>query len=190
MSFTSSPLNSRIIKRISGISYRENPNISLNELAYLTIDYIDFNNIERQGELICSAVLSDEILDIFRELFLAKYPIEKICLADDYNADDDLMMADNNSSCFNYCTIANTNTVSLHGLGRAIDINPLYNPYIVGDKIMPPNGSPYVDRSVDFPHKIDKNDTCFKIFTSHGWLWGGNWKNTKDYQHFYKPPAF
>ncbi|WP_124097982.1 M15 family metallopeptidase [Ruminococcus sp. Marseille-P6503] len=185
--FTSQELPESVIKRISGVTYRENPHIKLSELSYLRVGYIDFEGNTQVGELICGKRLSKDMLNIFRELYEAAYPIEKIRLADEYGGDDDRIMADNNTSCFNYRTVAGTDTISLHGFGRAVDINPLYNPYIAGGRVMPENALPYADRTKDFPHKIDRNDICYRIFTAHGWKWGGEWKESKDYQHFYKP---
>ena len=78
----------------------------------------------------------------------------------------------------------------MHGLGMAVDINPLYNPYIkmVDGKlsIEPATGAEYVDREKIFPYKIEPNDICVKLFKAHGFLWGGDWQGKKDYQHFYK----
>ena len=70
----------------------------------------------------------------------------------------------------------------------AVDINTRYNPYVktVNGKlsIEPANGADYVDRSKDFAHKIDHDDLCYKLFTEHGFTWGGDWAHSKDYQHF------
>jgi len=184
--FCAKDIPSGIVQKIMGVTYHENDDIKISELAYLELLHYDFNGNIAKGELICNKKLAKEVLHIFKDLYDVRYQIEKIRLADEYGGDDDLIMADNNSSCFNYRVIFNTNTVSLHGLGRAIDINPLYNPYIVDGRIMPDNAEPYADRQKDFPHKIAESDLCFKIFSSYGWLWGGNWVNKKDYQHFYK----
>lgn len=70
--------------------------------------------------------------------------------------------------------------------GCAIDINPLYNPYVTKTSTTPVNGAKYADRSIENKHKIDKNDALYKIFIKHGWSWGGNWSSSKDYQHFEK----
>ena len=126
-------------------------------------------------------------LEIFEMLFEAEYEIERIKLCDEYEGDDEASMSDNNSSAFNYRNVDGTQTLSLHAMGRAIDINPLYNPYITADKVSPANSAPYVDRTKSFSHKIDHHDICYKVFASRGWLWGGDWKDSKDYQHFYKP---
>jgi hypothetical protein len=180
-------IGEEIYSRISGVTLPQNAKISVDELRYLKVRHIGFDGAEHTGELICCRGLADELLEIFRELFEARYPIEKIRLADEYGGDDDKIMADNNSSCFNYRCVANTNTLSLHGMGRAVDINPLYNPYIQNGVVMPENAVQYADRTADFEHKITHGDVCFKIFAAHGWLWGGDWENDKDYQHFYKP---
>lgn len=184
--FTAQDIPSEIKEQITGVSYKENDNIKLHDLSYLRVKHYDLTHTVREGELIVNRRLAEEVLEIFAELFDNEYEIEKIRLVENYGADDDLSMADNNSSAFNYRVVSGTQTVSAHGYGRAIDINPLYNPYIVGDKIMPPNGAPYADRSKQFPYKIDENDLCYKVFTRRGWRWGGHWKTQKDYQHFYK----
>lgn len=185
--FIAQEIPRNIADKIMGKSFKPDSRIKLADLSYLTVTYKDFNSQTQTGEMICKKTLAKELLEIFYELFEYGYQIEKIRLVDEYDADDDRSMADNNSSCFNYRVIADTNVISLHGQGRAVDINPLYNPYIVGEKVMPLNGAAYADRTADFPHKIDENDICLKIFKAHGWLWGGDWDNTKDYQHFYKP---
>ncbi len=174
-------------KFMTGRTYRDNPHIGFEDLSYIRVMHYDFSHGISEGELIVSRKLAEEVLCIFEELFEAEYEIEKIRLCDHYGGDDEKSMADNNSSAFNYRVVADTDTLSLHALGRAVDINPLINPYIVGEKVMPANALQYCDRQLAFLHKIDCNDQCYKIFKKHGWLWGGEWKSSKDYQHFYKP---
>ena len=109
-------------------------------------------------------------------------------IRDEYDADDEASMRDNNSSAFNFRFISHTTKVSKHGLGMAVDINPLYNPYVKAVKgetsIEPAVAAAYVDRSGDFPYKIDHDDLCYKLFTKYGFTWGGDWEHSKDYQHF------
>ena len=99
-------------------------------------------------------------------------------------------MADNNTSCFNYRVIAGTSKLSNHSYGMAIDINPFFNPYVTfpnGEPHASPTGSEYyIDRDKDFAYKITTDDLAYKLFTEHGFTWGGNWKSSKDYQHFEK----
>ena len=110
-------------------------------------------------------------------------------LIDNYEADDELSMRDNNSSAFNFRFISHTTKVSKHGLGLAVDINTLYNPYTKtlrdGTRIVEPaTGEPYLDREASFPYKIVRGDLCWRLFTERGFTWGGDWTSVKDYQHF------
>lgn len=173
-----------IFNRIKGKSYGKECNIPLEELAYLRVSYYGFDNEIKEGEMICASVIADDLLFIFQKLFENHYPIERICLIDEFDADDDISMAHNNSSSFNFRKITGSDRLSKHALGLAVDINPLYNPYVKGDVVLPPEGQPYVDRTLSFLYKIDKNDLCYKLFTERGFTWGGDWVNLKDYQHF------
>ena len=128
------------------------------------------------------------VLDILSKLYEASYPIERMVLIDDYGADDEKSMTDNNSSGFNFRFISHTSTISQHGLGLAVDINPLYNPYVKKIdgmiKIEPLAGKDYINRQNNFPYKITAGDLCHKLFTAAGFVWGGDWLDRKDYQHF------
>ena len=132
-------------------------------------------------------------MEIFYQLYLNEYQIEKVRLIDEYAGDDTASMLDNNTSCFNYRVVDGTSNLSRHAIGCAIDINPFYNPYVVfnkdgsGETYISPKGSEiYADRSQNFPYKIDENDLCYQLFKEHGFIWGGNWNSCKDYQHFQK----
>ena len=188
--FYAAEIDDVIFARIKGKSYKDNCTVPLSDLRYLHVMHIGFDGEPHEGELICNASIAADLLDIFQKLYEAGYQIEKIRLVDEYNADDETSMRDNNSSCFNFRFISRTTKVSKHGLGLAVDINTLYNPYVktVDGKtyIEPATAGEYVDRAKDFPHKIDENDLCYKLFTQHGFEWGGNWKSVKDYQHFEK----
>lgn len=190
-SYSISEISDDIFKRINGISYRDNPDISLSRLRYITLTHYGIDGKVHTGELIVNEAIADDVIYIFGKLYEAKYPIEKMRLVDDYNGDDVKSMADNNSSAFNYRVIANTDTLSRHALGMAIDVNPLYNPYITflpdgSESCSPPQGLPYCDRTTDFTMKIDEKDLCFELFTQRGFSWGGHWTHAKDYQHFEK----
>lgn len=189
--FYAMKINDEIFSRIKGKSYKDNCPLPLDELRYLHVLHKDLDGKTHEGELICNAYIADDLLAIFKELFDANYPIEKIRLVDEYNADDETSMRDNNSSCFNFRFISHTTKISKHGLGLAVDINTLYNPYtkvVNGKRILEPaTAGEYVDRTKNFPYKIDENDFCYKLFIKHGFEWGGSWKSAKDYQHFELP---
>ncbi len=184
------PLSDSIKARINGISYAEGCTVPYEDLCYMKILYVDFQGQTQSGELICATTIADDLVTIFYELYQAGYQIDKIKLIDEYGGDDTLSMEDDNTSCFNYRVVDNSTTLSKHALGRAIDINPFYNPYVTypdGVKRISPEGSEdYANRSNDFPYKIDTNDLCYQLFIEHGFTWGGNWNSCKDYQHFQK----
>jgi hypothetical protein len=149
-----------------------------------------FDGLSHSGELIVNKAIAEDAIEIFTELYEANYPIERMVLVDEYDADDNTSMAANNSSAFNYRVIEGTNRVSLHSYGMAIDINPYYNPYVHevdGERVVTPvEGAKYEDRSLDCPYYIHSEDVCYQAFIKRGFTWGGDWKNTKDYQHFQK----
>ena len=107
-----------------------------------------------EGELVVNKDIADDVLEIFKELYESGYQIEKVRLVDEYDADDEASMSDNNSSAFNFRFISHTTKISKHGMGMAVDINTLYNPYVKtvdGEQsIEPANAADYVDRSKDF----------------------------------------
>ncbi len=184
-------ITDEIFERIRGKSFKDDCTLPREDLRYLHVLHKTLDGQTLEGELVVNVHIADTVLKIFRELYEADYPIEKIRLVDEYGADDDLSMADNNTSCFNYRVVEGTNHISKHGRGLAIDLNPLYNPYVHKlngvEVVSPENGEPYADRSLDFDYKIDENDLAYKLFTENGFNWGGAWKNEKDYQHFEIP---
>lgn len=181
--------------RITGYSYPADDSdvrISYGDLRYIKLLHFDFDGNVLEGELIVHAKLAAEVMEIFYELYQAEYPLTSVRLVDDYGeaANDDLSMAANNTSAFNYRFVSGTTTLSRHAYGAAIDINPKLNPYINGDEISPENGAAYADRTLDFAGKIDHDDLCYKLFIAHGWSWGGDWDGDKDYQHFSKKISY
>lgn len=184
------PITEDVKQRIYGLSYKENCTVPYEDLNYVGVLYVDFQGETRIGELVCNKGIAKDLAEIFKELYENRYPIDKIRLVDEYGADDDLSCLDDNTSCFNFRVVGGTNNLSKHALGLAVDINPFYNPYVTYpngvERISPPGSEPYGDRSADFPHKIDYEDLCYRLFTAHGFTWGGDWKSLKDYQHFQK----
>jgi len=184
--FKSVSISDDIFQRINGKSWKENTKIQLDDLRYVTVTYWGFDDKTHIGELIVHKSVEEEIIDIFKELYEVKFPIEKIKLIDDYDGDDNLSMEDNNTSAFNFRVVEGTDKISKHSYGIAIDINPVQNPYIRKDTVSPEQGTEYVDRSNVRKGMIVKDDLTYKAFVSRGWTWGGEWNSVKDYQHFEK----
>ncbi len=180
-----------VFEMMQGKSYKADCPIPREDLRYIHVLHKTLEGETEEGVMVCHKVIAEDLLEIFKALYEQDYPIERMWLVDEYDAVDEYSMADNNSSCFNYRVISHTTTISKHGLGIAVDINPLYNPYtkmVNGERtVEPANGEPYLDREADFPYKIDENDLCYKLFIEHGFKWGGAWRSSKDYQHFELP---
>lgn len=177
----------KVEDRMRGNSYPEDAAIKLEELRYLRMAYYGFDGMPHMGEMVCNAAIAQDLLEIFRALYEAQYPICSIRLVDDFGGSDEASMQADNTSCFNYRTKPGQKTLSRHATGMAVDVNPLENPYIDRRGVVhPAEGAPYVDRTRDFPHKIDREDLCYKLFREHGFFWGGAWTRSRDYQHFQK----
>lgn len=191
--FEATEVSDHVFRRIRGKSYKPECTIPVGELRYLKVLHRNLAGEILLGELICHRTIADDLLSIFRQLFEAGYPIERMVLIDDYDADDEASMAANNSSAFNFRFIAGTRTLSRHSSGLAVDINPLYNPFVrnAGGRtvVEPACAERYACRELDFPYRIDPDDLCVRLFREHGFEWGGTWKTRKDYQHFEKRPA-
>ena len=180
-----------VFLRMQGRSYPADCPVARTDLRYLQVLHWDAEGESRQGELVCNKTIAQDLQDIFKQLYKAKYPIASMRLIDDFDASDERSMTANNTSCFNFRYITGTKTVSKHGRGMAIDINPLYNPYVRlrDNHVEPAAGKPYAKRRAertDIPMKIDRTDLCYRLFVKHGFKWGGDWKSVKDYQHFEK----
>ncbi len=132
-----------------------------------------------------------DVIAIFGELYQLRYPIAKMQTVNRYpGAEDELSMEDNNTSAFNCRPLPGSDAPSQHSYGRAIDVNPLLNPYIDGSgDLQPKTASAYLDRSRTDPGILHDGDLAVRAFTDRGWRWGGDWTSPKDYQHFEKPTA-
>ncbi len=187
--FAADPIPDGVWARMQGKTYKENPYIGRDDLRHVRALHWDYDNQMHIGEMVCNKQIADRVASILRQLFDAKYPIQRMLLPDVYDADDETQMRANNSSCFCYRAIAGSTTLSKHARGLAVDINTLYNPYYKdradGTRfIQPATAAEYCDRTQDFPYKIDHDDLCYRLFTAAGFEWGGDWTTCKDYQHF------
>ena len=187
--FTIDTISDEVFARMQGRSFPEGCTIKRSDLRYLRLLHRNADDSICQGEMVCNKLIADKLIAIFRELYAQHYPIERIRLADDYDADDERQMSDNNTSCFCYRNVPDTKKLSYHARGLAIDINPRYNPYVRYRKdgsqnVQPANGKAYADRSRAFRYKIKAGDLCHRLFLKHGFSWGGSWRTLKDYQHF------
>lgn len=137
------------------------------------------------GQLVAHESASADLVQVFRRLFDVGFTIERMELVQNYDGDDDLSMAANNTSAFNCREVAwRPGVWSLHAYGLAIDINPLLNPYVSATRLLPPEGAQYADRGLQVAGMIHGDGPVVEAFASVGWGWGGYWASGKDYQHF------
>ena len=175
-----------VVEGITGVSYLEDGPVAIKDLAYLKLTYWGFDAKTHLGEIIVHKELAKEVAEIFSEIYAAKFPIAKMRLIDEYQADDDLSMADNNTSGLCMRKVRGTDSYSKHSFGVAIDINPVQNPYLWQGTVLPQAGQVYIDRQNLREGMLVKGDAVYEAFTNRGWTWGGEWKTLKDYQHFQK----
>lgn len=185
-------ISDAVFERMEGNSYGEDCTVPLSELRYVRVLHYGFDGAVHIGELVVNQAIAQDVIDIFRELFEAEYPIEKMVLIDAYGGNDDASMADNNTSCFNFRVVEGTASLSKHAYGLAIDVNPLYNPYIPvrdgAEVVLPAAAEAYADRTAACEYYIRHGDVCYEAFAGRGFTWGGDWTTEKDYQHFSKVP--
>jgi len=168
-------------------SWKKGCPVHLNNLRYLTMTYYSTDEVGREGEMVVHKDVADEVVEIFSTLYDEKFTIESMNLIDDYNGSDDLSMAANNTSAFNCRNVPRTTRWSRHSFGKAIDINPVWNPFIDKGVVYPKNAEKYKDRTLKEKGMVHKNDTVYKAFIERKWEWGGDWTRTmQDYQHFFK----
>jgi hypothetical protein len=161
--------------------------VALEHLAYVQLSYWGFDDKTHTGALIVNKDLAKEVIVIFKVLYQHKFPIQRMELMDSFKGDDNASMAANNTSAFNCREVTDrSGEYSQHSYGRAIDINPLINPYVKGKKVVPATAAAYVDRNKPVPGKIIKGDIVYQEFIKYGWDWAGNWFDVQDYQHFEK----
>ena len=164
-------------------SWREGCPVPLADLRYVTVTHHDFAGEAVQGELVVHADSADAMVSVFRALWDAGYPIRSLRLVDDFGGSDDASMAADNTSALNCRAVTGGTRWSEHAYGRAIDVNPVENPYVLGRHVAPPAGRQYADRP-DAPGVIHDDDAVVRAFASVGWEWGGDWSSPTDYQHF------
>lgn len=170
-------------RRIEPTSWRPGCPVELDELRYLELGYWGFDGVAHTGELIVHRDVVADIESVFQALWLARFPIRSMRLIDDFGGDDFSSIEADNTSAFNCRFVEGTTRWSNHATGRAIDINPIENPYVSGGSTSHPASVPYLDRA-PAPGVIVDGGPVTAAFDAVGWDWGGRWSEPLDYQHF------
>ncbi|WP_370039852.1 CapA family protein [Nocardioides sp.] len=175
--------------RMLGVSHRPaSCPVRWADLRLLTLSYVGFDGVPGTGEMVVHRDVARDVVEVFEELYEGRFPIRRMELVDAYDGDDDASMAANNTSAYNCRTVAGTDSLSDHAYGRAVDINPVQNPYVLPDEVLPPAGRRFVDvdrsAGAQAPRGVlVREDVVVRAFTSRGWEWGGLWRSP-DWQHF------
>jgi hypothetical protein len=172
-------------QRMTGVSWHPGCPVGLHNLRLLKLSVWGFDNRVHRGRLVVNEDAARPMLTVMRRLFQLRFPIRRMRLVDAYGADDHRSMEADNTSAFNCRFVAGTERWSEHAYGRAIDVNPIENPYADSDGyVSPPQGAPFADRSRRAKGLVHRGGPVVAAFAAVGWEWGGNWDWPKDFQHF------
>jgi hypothetical protein len=171
-------------ERRIGVSWRPGCPVPLRDLRLLRLSYWRFDGRVRMGRLIVHEAVARDLLDVFRKLYAARFPIRRMVPVDAYGGSDFRSIEADNTSAFNCRYVEGTSRWSEHAYGRAIDVNPIENPYVAGGRTSHRASIPYVDRLPRRPGMAYEGGVLVRAFDAIGWGWGGRWTSVKDYQHF------
>jgi peptidoglycan L-alanyl-D-glutamate endopeptidase CwlK len=160
------------------------PDAIRRDLTLISVSYWSFDGRLHRGQLVIHKDLAAEAVAIFRDLRTQNFPIACVVPIAQYGWSDDASMAANNTSCFNYRVVPGQKKLSNHAFGRAIDINPVQNPFMLNGLATPP-GAVYDPAETG----AITDGPIVRAFEKRGWRWGGRWRTKTDWQHFDKMPA-
>ena len=146
--------------------------VPLRDLRYLRVSFVRFDGTAGYGRMVVHEDRARAVVGVFRSLYEQRFPIRRMRLVDAYRGSDAASMAANNTSAFNCRRVTGGTSWSEHSYGRAIDLNPVQNPYVSGSTVQPPAGAAYVDRSPLRKGMVTRG--VRSAFSAVGWSWGGS----------------
>ena len=170
--------------RMTGVSWRPGCPVPLRDLRLLRLSYWGYDGRVRSGTLIVHRDVAGDVRSVFRRLHAARFPIRRMVPVDAYGGSDFRSIEADNTSAFNCRFVDGTRRWSEHAYGRAIDLNPIENPYVSGGRTSHPASVLYLDRTRRRPGMAYEGGVVVRAFDAIGWGWGGRWSGVKDYQHF------
>jgi hypothetical protein len=179
------PIPPSMRAQMVGVSWHRGCPVGLADLRLLTLTYRGFDGGDHTGRLIANRDAASALVAVFRRLYAARFPIRRIEPVDRYGGDDYRSIEADNTSAFNCRTATGSTRWSNHAYGRAIDVNPIENPYVSGGTSSHRASAPYLDRTRHRPGMAYEGGVLVDAFQSVGWGWGGSWSGSvRDYQHF------
>jgi hypothetical protein len=182
---TVSRLDATQQERMIGVSWQPGCPVALADLRLLTLTYHGFDGGPHTGRLVAHRDAAATLVGVFRRLYAAGFPIRRMRPVDAYGGSDFRSIEADNTSAFNCRHVEGTSRWSNHAYGRAIDVNPIENPYVTsGGTTSHPASHPYLDRRRARPGMATRGGALVRAFQAAGWGWGGDWPGVRDYQHF------
>jgi hypothetical protein len=178
------PLDRSLRETMTGVSWRPGCPVSLRDLRVITSSHWEFDGEVRSGRLIVHEDVAVDVVSVLQRLYAVRFPIRRMLPVDRYGGSDFRSIEADNTSAFNCRYVDGTTRWSEHAYGRAIDINPIENPYVSGGRTSHPASRPYLDRTPCRRGMACPGNVVVRAFRSIGWGWGGDWTGIKDYQHF------
>jgi hypothetical protein len=156
------------------------------QLRTLHVSFVGFDGRTHTGAIVVNREVTGAVTTVFRRLYAARFPIRRLEPTSKYGGSDRRSMAADNTSGFNcrYASAPGPKRWSAHAYGEAIDVNTIENPYVQGSYVSPAAGRAYLDRTKYRRGMAVAGGVLIRAFASVGWLWGGRWAGTPDYQHF------
>jgi hypothetical protein len=179
-----SPIDASLRASMSDVSWRPGCPVDLRDLRLVTARHFGFDGRVRTGRLIVHRDVAADVVFVLRRLYAARFPIRRMIPVDAYGGSDFRSIEADNTSAFNCRYVDGTRRWSEHAYGRAIDVNPIENPYVAGGRTSHRASEPYIDRSRRRPGMALDGGALVRAFDAIGWGWGGRWTSVRDYQHF------
>lgn len=166
-------------------SWEQQCPVALDDLAYITMTYWGFDQRPHNGEMLIHRDLAEEVVDVFEQIYDARFPIEEMRVISRAERDAHTTGDHNITSGFTCRRVVGAATVwSEHAKGLAVDINPFHNPFIKGEELFPELSEAYLDRAWERPGMINDDSFIVDAFKDLGWTWGGDWTGREDWMHF------
>jgi len=179
------PIPPAMRAQMSGVSWHPGCPVGLSDLRLITLPYRGFDGRDHTGRLIANRDAAAALVAAFRRLYAARFPIRRMEPVDRYGGDDYRSIEADNTSSFNCRNATGSTRWSNHAYGRAIDVNPIENPYVSGGTTSHPASRVYLDRARHLRGTAYHGGALVEAFRSVGWGWGGTWSGSvRDYQHF------
>jgi D-alanyl-D-alanine carboxypeptidase-like protein len=178
------PIPPAVRAQMTGVSWRPGCPVPLGDLRLIALTYRGFDGRAHTGQLVANRDAASTLVGVFRRLYAARFPIRRMQLVDAYGGDDFRSIEADNTSAFNCRAATGSTHWSQHAYGRAIDVNPIENPYVSGGTSSHAASKPYLDRSRHRPGMAYEGGVLVESFRAAGWGWDGTWSGIKDYQHF------